>query len=216
LVARQEGLANAQLILNPVNDAFREFLSANGRTPESFLIQLLGYLSGAQAVFAALANPGGNAIEVLQLLVPTDRTTYNMLTDVATCPSTKWSCTAEWHCILRFVRSPPLGWAPERVLVFDEDQGFSGARADNREGFQRLLAEVTMDHVGLVLGLEMSRLARSSKDWHQLFELCGVFGSLLADEDGIYEPNESNGTRKIEQGAAWRTVSMCASGICND
>lgn len=68
-----------------------------------------------------------------------------------------------------------LGWSPERVLVIDEDQGLSGKSAEDRAGFQRLLAEVTMDHVGLVLALEASRLARSSKDWHHLFELCGMF-----------------------------------------
>ena len=81
-----------------------------------------------------------------------------------------------------------LGWPTERVLVIDEDQGQSGKWADNRNGFQRLLAEVTMDHGGIVLGLEMSRLARSSTDWHHLFELCGIFGTLLGDEDGVYDP----------------------------
>jgi DNA invertase Pin-like site-specific DNA recombinase len=65
-------------------------------------------------------------------------------------------------------RAIELGWPPERILVIDEDQGKSGATADNRFGFQRLLAEVSLDHVGLILGLEMSRLARSCKDWHQL------------------------------------------------
>jgi len=83
-----------------------------------------------------------------------------------------------------------LGWSAERILVIDEDQGQSGKWADNRDGFQRLLSEVTMDHGGIVLGLEMSRLARSSKDWHQLFELCGIFDTLLADEDGVYEAND--------------------------
>ncbi len=83
-----------------------------------------------------------------------------------------------------------LGWPRERVLVIDEDQGQSGKWADNRDGFQRLLAEVTMDHGGIVLGLEMSRLARSSKDWHHLFELCGIFDTLLADEDGVYDAND--------------------------
>ncbi len=83
-----------------------------------------------------------------------------------------------------------LGWPAERVLVIDEDQGQSGKWADKRNGFQRLLAEVTMDHGGIVLGLEMSRLARSSKDWHHLFELCGIFGALLGDEDGIYDAND--------------------------
>jgi DNA invertase Pin-like site-specific DNA recombinase len=83
-----------------------------------------------------------------------------------------------------------LGWSAERVLVIDEDQGQSGKWADNRDGFQRLLSEVTMDHGGIVIGLEMSRLARSSKDWHHLFELCGIFDTLLADEDGVYDAND--------------------------
>jgi DNA invertase Pin-like site-specific DNA recombinase len=85
-----------------------------------------------------------------------------------------------------------LGWPAQRVLVIDDDQGHSGARADNRSGYQRLLTEVTLDHVGLVLGLEMSRLARSSKDWHHLLELCALFGTLLADQDGVYDPADPN------------------------
>src|SRR5439155_5619869 len=64
--------------------------------------------------------------------------------------------------------------------------------AEERLGFQRVLAEVTMDHVGLVLGLEMNRLARSDKDWHQLLEVCGVFGTLLADQDGVYDAADPN------------------------
>src|SRR5438094_9054415 len=82
-----------------------------------------------------------------------------------------------------------LGWARDRVLVIDEDQGQSGKTAERRAGFQRLVAEVTMNHVGLVLGLEMSRLARSNGDWHHLFELCAVFQTLLADQDGVYDAN---------------------------
>ncbi len=85
-----------------------------------------------------------------------------------------------------------LGWPTDRVLVIDEDQGQSGKTAQNRTGFQRLLAEVSMEHVGLVLGLEMSRLARSSKDWHHLFELCGIYGTLLADQEGVYDANDPN------------------------
>jgi DNA invertase Pin-like site-specific DNA recombinase len=85
-----------------------------------------------------------------------------------------------------------LGWSAQRVLVIDEDQGQSGQSAENRPGFQRLLAEVTMEHVGLVLGLEMSRLARSSREWHHLFEICGIFGTLLADQEGVYDPNDPN------------------------
>lgn len=85
-----------------------------------------------------------------------------------------------------------LGWTPERVLVIDEDQGVSGKSSDNRPGFQRLLAEVSLDHAGLILGLELSRLSRSSKDWHHLVEVCAVFNTLLGDQDGLYDANDSN------------------------
>ena len=85
-----------------------------------------------------------------------------------------------------------LGWPADRVLVIDEDQGLSGKFSENRSGFQRLLTEVTMDHAGLVLGLELSRLARSCKDWHHLVEVCAVFDTLLYDQDGIYDANDSN------------------------
>jgi DNA invertase Pin-like site-specific DNA recombinase len=85
-----------------------------------------------------------------------------------------------------------LGWPRDRVQVIDEDQGQSGRDATNRAGFQRLLAEVAIDHVGIVLGLEMSRLARSDKDWHHLLEVCGLFGTLVADQDGVYNPADPN------------------------
>jgi DNA invertase Pin-like site-specific DNA recombinase len=85
-----------------------------------------------------------------------------------------------------------LGWPATRVLIIDEDQGQSGASAQGRPGCQRLLAEVTMKHVGLVLGLEMSRLARSSKDWHHVLEVCALFGTLRADQDGVYEASDPN------------------------
>jgi len=85
-----------------------------------------------------------------------------------------------------------LGWPRERIVVIDEDQGRSGRTAEQRPGFQRLHAEATLDHVGLVLGLELSRLSRSSKDWYHLLELCAVFGTLLADQDGIYDANDTN------------------------
>lgn len=74
----------------------------------------------------------------------------------------------------------------------DDDLGKSGASAQGREGFQRLVAEVGLNHVGLILGVEMSRLARSSKDWHQLLEICALFGTLIADLDGIYDPSQYN------------------------
>jgi DNA invertase Pin-like site-specific DNA recombinase len=98
--------------------------------------------------------------------------------------------TARQYALADFAQL--LGWPAERVIVIDEDQGQSGTRADNRSGYQRLLAEVTLDHVGIVLGLEMSRLARSSKDWHHLLELCAIFGALLADQDGVYDPGDPN------------------------
>ncbi len=85
-----------------------------------------------------------------------------------------------------------LGWSAQRVEVIDEDQGHSGSTAEGRPGFHRLLAEVGLDHVGLILGIEMSRLARSNKDWHQLIELCGIFRTLLADQDGLYDPTDYN------------------------
>ena len=85
-----------------------------------------------------------------------------------------------------------LGWPRDRVIVIDEDQGQSGRSAAERAGFQRLLAEVTMGHVGIILGLEMSWLARSSADWHRLLEMCALCGSLLADQDGVYDPADPN------------------------
>ena len=84
------------------------------------------------------------------------------------------------------------GWARERVVVIDDDLGVSGASAAGREGFQRLLAEVALDHVGIIFGVEMSRLARSNKDWHQLLELCARYGTLIADLDGVYDPSSYN------------------------
>src|SRR6266498_2567305 len=85
-----------------------------------------------------------------------------------------------------------LGWAASRVVVIDEDLGKSGSSAIGRVGFQRLVTEITMGHVGLVLGIEMSRLARSGKDWYQLLELCSLAGALLADSDGVYDPTQYN------------------------
>jgi len=89
-------------------------------------------------------------------------------------------------------RAIEWGWPADRVLIIDDDQGHSGSTAEGRVGFQRLLAEVSLDHVGLVLGIEMSRLARSCRDWHQLLEVCAIFGTLLADHDGLYEPRQYN------------------------
>jgi len=89
-------------------------------------------------------------------------------------------------------RAVELGWSPERVLVIDEDLGRSGATAEGRPGFQRLMAEVGLDHIGIVLGIEISRLARSSRDWYQLLEICALFSTLIGDADGLYDPQTYN------------------------
>jgi DNA invertase Pin-like site-specific DNA recombinase len=89
-------------------------------------------------------------------------------------------------------RAVALGWSPTRVLVVDEDLGHSASGIDARPGFQRLVSEVGLDHIGIVLGIEMSRLARTGREWHQLLELCALSGALLADPDGVYDPVDHN------------------------
>jgi DNA invertase Pin-like site-specific DNA recombinase len=89
-------------------------------------------------------------------------------------------------------RAVALGWAPAAVWVVDEDLGRSGASADGRSGFKELAAEVGLGHFGLVLALEVSRLARSSADWHGLLDLCALTATLIADGDGIYSPQDFN------------------------
>ncbi len=89
-------------------------------------------------------------------------------------------------------RAVALGWEASRIVVIDSDLGHSGASAADREGFQRLVAEVGLGHVGLVMGLEVSRLARSSLDWHHLLEICTMTGTLILDEDGLYDPATFN------------------------
>ncbi len=81
-----------------------------------------------------------------------------------------------------------LGWPRERVQVIDDDLGKSGASSDERFGFQRLIAEVGLNKAGLVISLDASRLARNNRDWHQLLELCSVFGVLIADGERLYDP----------------------------
>jgi DNA invertase Pin-like site-specific DNA recombinase len=89
-------------------------------------------------------------------------------------------------------RAIALGWPIERVQVIDCDQGQSGARAADREGVQRLVAEVSLGHAGIVLGLEVSRLARNNSDWHRLLEIAALIGTLILDEDGLYDPSQFN------------------------
>jgi excisionase family DNA binding protein len=89
-------------------------------------------------------------------------------------------------------RAVELGWPAASVAVVDGDLGRSGASAEERIGFKELVAEVGLGQVGLVLALEVSRLARSSADWHQLLDLCALTGTLIADQDGIYSPQDFN------------------------
>jgi DNA invertase Pin-like site-specific DNA recombinase len=85
-----------------------------------------------------------------------------------------------------------LGWAEASCVVIDEDLGISGAQSFNRPGYQRLVSMVALREVGIVFGLEISRLARNSLDWYQLLELAAAFDVLIADEDGVYNPAEFN------------------------
>lgn len=89
-------------------------------------------------------------------------------------------------------RAVALGWPVERIHVIDSDLGLSGAQAACRDGFQRLVTEVAMGHAGIVLGLEVSRLARNNADWHRLLELAALSRTLICDEDGVYDPAHFN------------------------
>lgn len=89
-------------------------------------------------------------------------------------------------------RAVALGWPIERVVVIDSDLGKSGASAVDREGFQKLVGEVGIGRAGIVLGLEVSRLARNSTDWHRLLEICALTDTLILDEEGIYSPGDVN------------------------
>jgi len=89
-------------------------------------------------------------------------------------------------------RALSLGWKEEQIVVIDRDQGQSGASTADREGFQRLVADVGLGKAGIVMGLEVSRLARNCADWHRLLEICGLTGTLILDEDGLYHPGHFN------------------------
>jgi DNA invertase Pin-like site-specific DNA recombinase len=85
-------------------------------------------------------------------------------------------------------RAAQLGWPKEQVIIIDDDLGLSGSATDKRSGFARLTSEVALANVGIVLGLEVSRLARNNADWYRLLELCGVTDTLIGDNDGVYHP----------------------------
>jgi DNA invertase Pin-like site-specific DNA recombinase len=89
-------------------------------------------------------------------------------------------------------RAVALGWSSEMIVTIDTDQGQSGASSADREGFQHLVAEVGLGRAGIVLGLEVSRLARNSADWHRLLEICALSDTLICDEDGLYNPADFN------------------------
>jgi len=89
-------------------------------------------------------------------------------------------------------RAIAAGWPIERIHVIDCDLGKSGSSAQAREGFQQLAGEVALGKAGIVMGLEVSRLARNSADWHRLIELCALSATLILDEDGIYDPAAFN------------------------
>ncbi len=89
-------------------------------------------------------------------------------------------------------RAVALGWPLARIHVLDSDLGKSGSQSAGRDGFQKLVSEVALGNAGLVMGLEVSRLARNSADWHRLIELCSLGGALILDEDGIYDPANFN------------------------
>lgn len=89
-------------------------------------------------------------------------------------------------------RAMALGWSEERIIVIDNDQAHSGASAADRQGFQRLVSEVGLGKAGIVMGLEVSRLARNCADWHRLLEICALTHALILDEDGLYDPAHFN------------------------
>ena len=110
-------------------------------------------------------------------------------------------------------RAIAFGWSSEQIIVIDIDQGHSGASAADREGFQQLVAEVSLGRAGIVLGLECSRLARNSADWHQLLELCGMTGTLICDEDGLYDPRDFNDRMLLGLSAPARPASLTSCSV---
>lgn len=118
-------------------------------------------------------------------------------------------------------RAVALGWPIERIHVIDSDLGMSGASARDRDGFQRLVSEVANGHAGIVLGLEVSRLARNNADWHRLLELAALTGTLILDEDGVYDPAHFNDRLLLGLKGAMSEAELhmlkarLQGGICN-
>lgn len=89
-------------------------------------------------------------------------------------------------------RAVTLGWPVERIHVIDSDLGKTASQVAGRDGFQQLVSEVALGKAGIIMGLEVSRLARNCADWHRLMELCEIAGTLILDEDGLYDPARFN------------------------
>lgn len=109
-------------------------------------------------------------------------------------------------------RAMALGWPIEQIHVIDSDLGRSGARAEGRDGFQHLVTQVALGEVGIVLGLEVSRLARNNADWHRLLELSALSQTLILDEDGVYDPGHFNDRLLLGEGHHERGGAACAQG----
>jgi DNA invertase Pin-like site-specific DNA recombinase/transposase-like protein len=105
-------------------------------------------------------------------------------------------------------RAVELGFARERIVVIDDDLGRSGKSAEGRPGFQRLVAEVGLSHVGIILGAEVSRLARSCRDFYHLLEVCALFGTLICDQDGIYDPTQYNDRLVLGLKGTWSEAEL--------
>ena len=85
-----------------------------------------------------------------------------------------------------------LGWKPGHVEIVDGDQGISARHSEGRESFQKMVADVGLGKIGIIVGYEVSRLARNCADWHRLLELCGLYDTLIGDSDGVYSPRDFN------------------------
>ncbi|WP_247821836.1 recombinase family protein [Bradyrhizobium sp. 187] len=111
-------------------------------------------------------------------------------------------------------RAIGLGWPPERLQVIDEDLGKSGAGGVDRHGFQKLIAEIGLGNAGLVVSLDASRLARNNRDWHQLLELCSLFGVLIADGERLYDPRAYHDRLILGLSGMMSEAEFCISFEC--
>jgi DNA invertase Pin-like site-specific DNA recombinase len=114
-------------------------------------------------------------------------------TDGSVLVSVKVGEYQKYQTSIRLAPARHCAWLVDhQVVIIDKDQGQSGKSSADREGFQHLVAEVSLERAGIVLGLEVSRLARNSSDWHRLLEICAVTNTLVIDDDGLYDPTDFN------------------------